>query len=252
MLNFLRKIRKSLIDSGSTHKYLLYAVGEIALVVIGILIALQINNWNEWRKDRLKEQNILHEVIANIEENISQFGVAIQFMERAKTSSEIILHFLSDSLPYSDTLSFHFQRAMLEGGTRYALSNTGYEELKNAGFDILLNDYLKREIITYYEVETNNINTRPSFRETEVANFHVYFRKIFRDLGGPHSLPLRPNEIKKDNYFRSIITSIYDTRNIRIGNNRSIQNESENLLQLIKNELGEDYTENKPSEPLSQ
>ena len=47
MLTFLRKIRKSLIESGIARKYLLYAIGEIALVVIGILIALQINNWNE-------------------------------------------------------------------------------------------------------------------------------------------------------------------------------------------------------------
>jgi len=50
MLTLLRKIRKSLLESGSTQKYILYAIGEIVLVVIGILIALQINNWNENRK----------------------------------------------------------------------------------------------------------------------------------------------------------------------------------------------------------
>tara|TARA_B100000497_G_C7695677_1_gene424750 strand:- start:231 stop:434 length:204 start_codon:yes stop_codon:yes gene_type:complete len=66
MLTFLRKIRKSLIESGSSRKYLLYAVGEIALVVIGILIALQINNWNEFRKDRKVENDILREIITNI------------------------------------------------------------------------------------------------------------------------------------------------------------------------------------------
>ncbi len=59
MLTFLRKVRKSLIESGAVRKYLLYAIGEIALVVIGILIALQINNWNEWRKDRIMEQALL-------------------------------------------------------------------------------------------------------------------------------------------------------------------------------------------------
>jgi hypothetical protein len=52
MLTFLRKIRWSLLESGSARKYIFYAIGEIALVVIGILIALQINNWNEWKKDR--------------------------------------------------------------------------------------------------------------------------------------------------------------------------------------------------------
>ena len=62
MLTFFRKIRKALLDSGSTGKYLLYAIGEIALVVIGILIALQINNWNQYQKGRLKEQKILVEI----------------------------------------------------------------------------------------------------------------------------------------------------------------------------------------------
>ena len=56
MLTFFRRIRKGLLGSGQARKYLLYAIGEIALVVIGILIALQINNWNEWRKDRIIEK----------------------------------------------------------------------------------------------------------------------------------------------------------------------------------------------------
>ena len=59
MLNFFRKIRLSLLGSNSTGRYLLYAVGEILLVVVGILIALQINNWNETRKNRAKELKAL-------------------------------------------------------------------------------------------------------------------------------------------------------------------------------------------------
>jgi len=62
MLRFLRKIRKSLIKSGSARRYSLYAIGEIALVVIGILIALQINNWNQNRIDRINEVRILKSV----------------------------------------------------------------------------------------------------------------------------------------------------------------------------------------------
>ena len=60
MINFFRKIRHSLVESGSAKKYALYALGEIALVVTGILIALQINNWNEMRKYKAQIiQNIL-------------------------------------------------------------------------------------------------------------------------------------------------------------------------------------------------
>jgi hypothetical protein len=68
MLTFFRKIRKALLDSGSARKYLLYAIGEIALVMIGILLALQVNNWNEWRKDRITERALLiqlHEEFIN-------------------------------------------------------------------------------------------------------------------------------------------------------------------------------------------
>lgn len=59
MITFFRRIRQKLIDSGSVTKYLLYAIGEILLVVIGILIALQVNNWNENRKVRASEAEIL-------------------------------------------------------------------------------------------------------------------------------------------------------------------------------------------------
>lgn len=51
MIKFFRNIRKNLLNEGKTSKYLKYAIGEIILVVVGILIALQINNWNEQRKD---------------------------------------------------------------------------------------------------------------------------------------------------------------------------------------------------------
>ena len=66
MITLFRKIRQSLIESSSTRKYLLYAIGEIALVVLGILIALQINNWNEENKRRQGEKEIVENLIMNL------------------------------------------------------------------------------------------------------------------------------------------------------------------------------------------
>ena len=54
MIKFFRKIRQRLLTENRLGKYLLYAIGEILLVVIGILIALSINNWNEERKNEEK------------------------------------------------------------------------------------------------------------------------------------------------------------------------------------------------------
>ena len=62
MIKFFRKIRQNMIKENKVSKYLLYAIGEIVLVVIGILIALSINNWNENRKERQVELKILKEI----------------------------------------------------------------------------------------------------------------------------------------------------------------------------------------------
>jgi hypothetical protein len=66
MIKFFRKIRYDLMEKNKTGKYLKYAIGEIVLVVIGILIALQINNWNESRKENFKEREILSYTIENL------------------------------------------------------------------------------------------------------------------------------------------------------------------------------------------
>ncbi|MEM1257652.1 MAG: DUF6090 family protein [Bacteroidota bacterium] len=70
MIKFFRKIRQTFLANNSFSKYLLYAMGEITLVVIGILIALQINNWNDNRKNRLKIDQLLKKVREELVLNI--------------------------------------------------------------------------------------------------------------------------------------------------------------------------------------
>jgi len=79
MLHFFRKIRHDLIANSQTYKYLKYAIGEIVLVVLGILIALQINNWNEERKAREQTKILLDEVAQELVQNIHKSDVIIDF-----------------------------------------------------------------------------------------------------------------------------------------------------------------------------
>lgn len=72
MIKFFRKIRQNLLSEGKTTKYLKYAIGEIILVVIGILIALSINNWNENRKERAQEQELLLQLQSEFQSNLEQ------------------------------------------------------------------------------------------------------------------------------------------------------------------------------------
>jgi hypothetical protein len=66
MIKLFRNIRRNLLNEGKTSKYFKYAIGEIVLVVIGILIALQINNWNQNRKDTIEEKVVLKSLLENL------------------------------------------------------------------------------------------------------------------------------------------------------------------------------------------
>ncbi|WP_411766424.1 DUF6090 family protein [Winogradskyella sp. A3E31] len=73
MIKFFRHIRRNLMEQNKTSKYLKYAIGEIILVVIGILIALQINNWNEERKANSEEQNLFKNLKIDFESRLLEF-----------------------------------------------------------------------------------------------------------------------------------------------------------------------------------
>ena len=87
MIKFFRKIRQRLLSENKFSKYLIYAVGEIVLVVIGILIALQINNWNENRKDRKLEKELLEQLQSEFESNLIQLDDKIALRDKMLTSS---------------------------------------------------------------------------------------------------------------------------------------------------------------------
>lgn len=85
MIKFFRHIRLSLINENKMGKYFKYAIGEILLVVIGILIALQINNWNENRKDIAKEQVLLQQLREDYQTNL------LQLEEKMATRQKILV-----------------------------------------------------------------------------------------------------------------------------------------------------------------
>ncbi|NND94278.1 MAG: hypothetical protein HKN45_05390 [Flavobacteriales bacterium] len=81
MLKFFRKIRKDLMEKNRTGKYLKYAIGEIALVMVGILLALQVNNWNEYRKLENTTQHYLHSLLTDLEEDSLNLADRIIFSD---------------------------------------------------------------------------------------------------------------------------------------------------------------------------
>jgi len=149
MLTFLRKIRKSLVESGSVHKYLLYAIGEILLVMVGILLALQVNNWNEERKARRLELVTLAELRKNIDANAKEIQMQYINVSTRFNSINTILNAFSKQITPYDSLIEHFGWAMVYD--RINLHVGTYESFISSGSNIIADEDLRFEISTYFD-----------------------------------------------------------------------------------------------------
>ena len=113
MLHFLRRIRQSLINSGATRKYLLYAVGEILLVMVGILLALQVNNWNEKQKLKKTEINYLKALVKEMKGNQILLNESLGY-HRTHNSSWINILYNWDKLSDDEKMkNFQLQTAIV-------------------------------------------------------------------------------------------------------------------------------------------
>ena len=108
MIKFFRHIRKSQLMENKTGKYVKYAIGEIVLVVIGILIALQVNNWNEQKKLNIQEVKMLKEFRIDLTQALDDLEGNITDLQSCIKSNEIILNQITKKLSYNDSLDYHF------------------------------------------------------------------------------------------------------------------------------------------------
>ena len=137
-------------ETRKTAKYLKYAIGEIVLVVIGILIALQINNWNLSKLQTKKEIEILKSFKNQFENDIIEFDASLVFYRGAKKSIGIILNHLENNLPYNDSLNLHLFVSTRAYGTS-DLDNNVFETLKSVGIDLISNKEIRKGIVQIYD-----------------------------------------------------------------------------------------------------
>ena len=151
MIKLFRNIRQKLLKEDQTANYLKYAIGEIVLVVIGILIALQINNWNEHSKDRNYEHSALTELYESLHYEydtlipmllkrveVTQHGINefMELRERHETISDSLFNKLWDEINVGAYFSY-------EAGP--------FEAIKNRGLNLITNDTLRSILVKLYE-----------------------------------------------------------------------------------------------------
>lgn len=222
MLKFFRRIRQNLLVENKFRKYTLYAIGEIFLVVIGILIALQINTWNEKRKSNLKELKILKDLKQTLILDYPLLERSIDGNTKSIESCQIILAALEENKPYHDSLNYHFENAHL--WWRSLIDLSGYERAKSYGLDFINDDSIRQQLNFIYTISydfENTLNHREElyyyytaspilsrlFSSTEIALEPVR-------IEGNHK-PLDFESLKNDNQYKTILrTSIGNRKKI--------------------------------------
>ncbi len=150
MIKFFRHIRQTLIMENKSSKYLKYAIGEIVLVVIGILIALQLNNWNQERKDlkegELIKQNINEEFIKNQE----LLKESQKLNEDALSAGKLLINLVgADSFELAKYNLDSIFNASLMSELYLPTSNSLQDIMQSGRMNLLDNEELKNTILSW-------------------------------------------------------------------------------------------------------
>ncbi|MBO6794393.1 MAG: hypothetical protein JJ895_10820 [Balneolaceae bacterium] len=173
MIKFFRKIRQKLLNENKFSKYLIYAVGEIILVVIGILIALQINTWNENEKSNEIRDNNYTQLLEDlktdkeyIESIIKEYNTNILLYQEYLKSYKTPNLTLNDVMDNQNQLDFSVTTIRFQNSTITSLENTGEIKLIPSDLRKKLTDFKRnQEFVT----ETNNDGNKYFFDRMEIA-----------------------------------------------------------------------------------
>ncbi len=140
-----------MLTENNFSKYLIYAIGEIILVVIGILIALQINTQNEYRKDRIYEKQALKEIYTSLKGDAGFNKEITTNIKRRDSAITYILSFLNSGKIETDSIFAHnLKESCLDNKINF--DNGAYETLKSKGLQYVRNDSLRSLIVRTYEL----------------------------------------------------------------------------------------------------
>jgi len=180
MIKFFRNIRQKLLSEGKTGKYLKYALGEIVLVVIGILIALQINNWNEGQKANHKQSLVLKELLNSINNDLSEYDRYLDPRLKIKRSGiDSLRTYIFENKGIKDSLLIKFYK-MSKQDVHFRFGNGPFEALKSSGLDLIQNDSLRTHINNTYtsELPTLVVIGNEYYYETKPKIDELYYKLI--------------------------------------------------------------------------
>lgn len=230
MLKFFRRIRQRLINQGSFKNYLLYAVGEIVLVVIGILIALQVNNWNQDRILKKQEKVLLRDIHAEFKYNKQELEYVLMRYKKSKKNAEQIQAFYPIDIQNInlDSLAAHLKRVQFQGNFDY--SNTSMEKIRNATLSDIISNKELRDLLYQWEVALAD------YRELEleaITHLRERFQPVIDSyISKPYDKGIKDTRVRLE-FFESI--KFEGLINRRVGNIKNLFDRVEDfrILEVI-------------------
>ncbi|PWK17763.1 DUF6090 family protein [Xanthomarina spongicola] len=253
MIKFFRKLRENMIKENRVSKYILYAIGEIILVVIGILIALQINNTNEANKARVKELHYLKNIKTDLLLNIDNINSFIETRETKIKSANIVLEYY-EGKPLSNLNDFNKNILNVYIWHKFYQINNTFLELTNSGnLATISNDSIKNGLLNidalykelkgeeeHYRFDTEVLLYEPSFN---VLDLNPLTKKFMYDVsngqaGENTEIPRENFEtlLKDTKHKNGFVMAVYEFT-VMNGQLATMKNMSEELIQLIDKEL---------------
>jgi len=252
MIKFFRRIRQNLLSEGKTGKYFKYAIGEIILVVIGILIALGINNWNENRKSKLVEREVLNNIYENLGVDSIQFN---HYKNQYKQIDKLHLDLYKYGIK-NETIDSISEPILIRRSLYFKLLiNSDFKE----NLYIINNQKIKKELVSYigsindmetiYRIELVpliNERLKPYLAEQELYNAENWFQlrkrtiqsDTFEEITGKNIVDkdklLALSKTKKFQQILFEVNAKWNDFNTRL---ETATEENMDLRKLIKSEL---------------
>lgn len=244
MIKYFRLIRRKLWSENKFKKYLLYAVGEIILVMIGILLALQVNNWNDQRKNNNAEQKLLAAIRLDLLNNKDRLKEHIYLENRTINQAHWIINHLDNREPYSPGLDSVFSQAIYSPDI--VIAKTGYESLKLKGVDIIRDEILKQKTIylfdvVYTDLIAGTVRLEDLFWPTSVLPMiHKHFRRVDTD----QTMKLKPTNYQallEDETYKNMIMNRVHFRKLALDLKEQALDKTQELLDLLPKDIKADY-----------
>jgi hypothetical protein len=243
VIKFFRRIRQRLLTENKFSKYLIYAIGEIFLVVIGILIALSINNWNNNNVRVNEEASLLHDMIIDLKQNINVSNTVLDIHDATLERNIDLRRVLLNKNSNQDNISQLI--GSLTSSATPTFSTSTYKTISRTGLNIIRSDTLKKSILNYYEVilpyvnYKSNVDPKNQYQELLKPYFNKYY-KI--ELNSNDSIIRTINSTQEmfyDNEFlNELHTTILKRKRLIQHLNTGIRN-SEFLIKEIEQHLTE-------------